>query len=55
MKKSTLFKTLIFIGVIALNILLIIYLPHNVLYLCGCWQLGGWMGSIGGKWASNIK
>jgi hypothetical protein len=55
MKKSTLFKTLILVGAITLNILLIIYLSRDVIFLIGCWQLGGWMGSIGGKWASNIK
>jgi len=55
MKKSTLFKILIFIATIALNIVLIIYLPHYIIFLIGCWQLGGWMGSIGGKWASRIE
>jgi hypothetical protein len=55
MKKSTLFKILIFIGMIALNIVAIVYLPHYIIFLMGCWQLGGWMGSIGGKLASRIE
>jgi hypothetical protein len=55
MKKSTLFKTLIFVGAIALNIVFIVYLPHNILGLLGCWQLGSWMGALAGKVASRIK
>jgi hypothetical protein len=55
MKKSTLLKILVFTGIVALNIVLIAYLPHYILFLLGCWQLGGWMGSIAGKLASRIK
>ena len=55
MKKSTLFKTLILVGAIALNIVFIVYLPHYILGLLGCWQLGAWMGTLGGKLASRIK
>jgi flagellar biosynthesis protein FliQ len=55
MKKSTLFKILIFTATVALNIVAIVYLPHYIIFLLGCWQLGGWMGSIAGKLASRIK
>jgi hypothetical protein len=55
MKKSTLFKTIILAGAIALNIVAIVYLPHYILGLLGCWQLGAWMGTLGGKLASHIK
>jgi hypothetical protein len=55
MKKSTLFKTLILVGAIALNIVFIVYLPHYILGLLGCWQLGAWMGDLAGKLASRIK
>jgi len=55
MKKSTLFKILIFTAMVTLNIVAIVYLPHYIIFLFGCWQLGGWMGSIAGKLASRIK
>ena len=55
MKKTTLFKTLIFMGAVVLDIFAIFYLPHSLIYLVGCWQLGGWMGSLAGKVASRIK
>jgi hypothetical protein len=55
MKKSTLFKTLIFIGAIVLNIVALVYLPHYILGLLGCWQLGAWVGSLAGKLASRVK
>jgi hypothetical protein len=55
MKKSTLFKILIFTAMVALNIVFIVYLPHYILGLLGCWQLGAWMGSLAGKWASRIN
>ena len=55
MNKTTLFKTLIFTGAVALNIVALIYLPHYILFLFGCWQLGAWMGNLASKWASSIK
>jgi flagellar biosynthesis protein FliQ len=55
MKKSTLLTILIFAATVALNIVAIVYLPHYIIFLLGCWQLGGWMGSIAGKLASRIK
>ena len=42
-------------GAITLNIVFIVYLPHYILGLLGCWQLGAWMGSLAGKLASRIK
>jgi hypothetical protein len=55
MKKSTLLTILIFAGAIALNIVFFVYLPHYILGLLGCWQLGAWMGNLAGKLASRIK
>jgi hypothetical protein len=55
MKKTTLLKTLVITGIIALNILAILYLPHSILYLIGCWQLGGWMGTLMSKIVKAIK
>jgi hypothetical protein len=55
MKKTTLLKTLVIAGIVTLNILAILYLPHSILYLVGCWQLGGWMGTIMGKIVKAIK
>ena len=55
MNKTTLLKTLIFTGAVALNIVALIYLPHYILFLFGCWQLGAWMGNLASKWASSIK
>ena len=55
MKKSTLLTILIFAAIVALNIVAIVYLPHYIIFLFGCWQLGGWMGPIAWKLASRIK
>ena len=55
MNKTTLLKTLVITGLVTLNILAILYLPHPILYLVGCWQLGGWMGILMWKILKYIK
>ena len=55
MNKTTLLKTLVIAGIVTLNILAILYLPHSILYLVGCWQLGGWMGILMSKIVKAIK
>jgi hypothetical protein len=55
MKKTTLLKALVIAGIVTLNILAIMYLPHSIIYLIGCWQLGGWAGAVMGKILKYIK
>jgi uncharacterized membrane protein YoaT (DUF817 family) len=55
MKRSTLFKILIFIAMVVLNIVVIVYLPHYIIFSIGCWQTGVWIGDIAGKLASRIE
>ena len=55
MNKTTLLKTLVITGIVTLNIIAIMYIPHSILYLIGCWQLGSWMGTLMSKILKHIK